>query len=180
MVPFSDMNTEEMNDTDIADLSAIVDVDDEAGEPGIYEVGYHLAPTLSEDAVEKEAAAIAALVSKEGAGIIGERTPAQINLAYPIGKKIDGARQEFKTSYFGWVAFEVPASALIKIKETLDAHEHILRFIITKTSKDQVAAIIADPALDVGAPEPDIEVEAVVGADAEGEVVPGTEEEDKS
>lgn len=160
--------TENTNDVEVIEgLSALVDVDEDAGEPGVYEVGYHLLPTVSENALEEEHKKIAGLFGE----VIGERTPSEITLAYAIDKKVDGKRETFEKAYFGWVAAELPASDVSKIKEALDANNSLLRFLITKTSRDQVAATLADPSLDAGAPEPEVEVEEVVGADTEEEPV---------
>ena len=179
MVPFPDMTKDEMNEVEATDLSDLMAAEEGAGEPQVYEVGYHLLPTLDEAAIPGEAESLVAILKKAGAEIIGERTPAKVNLAYSIDTQIGGARQAFTSAYFGWVAFEAPTASLVSIKETFDGNEKILRFIITKTTKDQVAAVMADPGLDVGAPEPEVEVETVVGADSEGaeEAAPSEEKE---
>ena len=167
------MKTDEMNE-EFADLSGLVDVSEEEAEGEVYEVGYHLLPSVNENALEAEAAQIKSAVTKLGGEVLGERTPALINFAYALGKRVDGKLQKFSNGYFGWVAFSLTPGALKEIKEVLDAHENVLRYLIVKTSRDQVAAIMADPTLDVGAIEPEV-VEAV----AESEVVaPEVEEEE--
>jgi len=174
------MKTDEMNE-EITDLSALVGVDGDENGAQVYEVGYHILPTLSEEEALKEAAAITAGLNTLNAELIGHRAPSQINLAYPKDKKVEGKRQTFSASYFGWVAFSVVPSALEALKEALDANESILRHIITKTSRDQVATVLADPSLDVGAPEPEVEdaVEADTDTDdEEKEVEEETEEKD--
>lgn len=174
--------TEDTKDVEVIEgLSALVDVDEDAGEPAVYEVGYHLLSSVSEDALEKEAGAITEAVTTLGAEVVGERSPVEIDLAYPINKKIDGKREEFGSAYFGWVAFELAASDIEKVKEALDQNSNILRYLITQTSRDQVAATLADPSLDVGVPEPEVEVEEVVGADTASKPTPQeTEEEEKT
>ena len=180
--------TEDTKDVEVIEgLSALVDLDDDAGEAAIYEVGYHILSTVSEDSLENEAKTITDALTKLGAEVVGERSPASVDLAYPINKKIDGKREEFDSAYFGWVAFSLGSSDIEKVKEALDTNANVLRFLITKTSRDQVAAILADPSLDALTPEPEeVETEAevgeVVGADTAGEVAEAApkEEEEKS
>lgn len=163
-------DTKEMTQTDesFEDLSELVAADADSSEPQVYELGYHILPTVSEDELEKEVNAITEVLKSVNADFVGERFPAQVTLAYPIDKKIDGKREEFTSAYFGWIAFEIKGSDVHSVHDALASNENVLRFILTKTSRDQVAAVMADPGLDVGAPEPETEVEEVVGADTDG------------
>jgi len=146
------MDTQDM-DTEFADLSEIVAEDGEKDTAGVYELGYHLVPTLGEGDVSAGAAVITELLKKTGANIIGERAPLSMRLAYPMEKKIDGAKQSFEQAYFGWVAFELHGTLLKEVDDALKAHAHILRHLIVKTERDAVAATLADPTLDVPAIE---------------------------
>lgn len=173
--------TEDTNDVEIIEgLSDLVDVDEEAGEPAVYEIGYHLLSTISKDALEKEVGALRDAISGLGGEVVGERLPVSVELAYSIDKEVSGKRESFTEAYFGWAAFELSASDIEKVKEVLDQNDSILRFLITKTSRDQVAAILADPSMDTGTPEPEVEVEEVVGADTDGETEAPAQEEEKA
>lgn len=149
----------------VADLSALVDVGETESEPGVYEVGYHIVPTIPEEALEGEVKKITAVLKGFDADFVGERFPAHITLAYPIEKKIDGTLRSFATAYFGWIAFAAPAPRIAELKAVLDANQNILRSMIIATSRDQVAATVADPGLDAGAPE----IEDVIGTDTDGQ-----------
>lgn len=59
-----------------------------AGERGIYEVGYHLVPTLSEAEVASFVKDLMDFLKKEGAEFVGEKVPEKIDLAYAIHKKM--------------------------------------------------------------------------------------------
>jgi len=146
------MDTTEINE-EVTDISDLIAADGEKDETRAYEIGYHLLPTLDDATVEQELAALRDMLSKQGAQVFGERAPVTIDLAYSIEKQIDGKRQSFKTGHFGWIAFEAAGSSLTAIDEVLKANANILRYIIVKTSRDSVAATLADPTLDVGAPE---------------------------
>lgn len=159
------------------DLSDLVAADADSSEPQVYELGYHIVPTVPDNELEQEVNAITETLKSVQADFVGERFPAQVHLAYPIDTQTEGKREAFTTAYFGWIAFEINAADVSTVHDALAARERVLRFIIAKTSRDQVAAVMADPGLDVGAPEPETEVEAVVGADTEGAEEPQEKEE---
>lgn len=174
---------ETKNTEEFADLSALVDVDDEEGTQGVYELGYHLVSTIPEDGLEAEVAKITAAIEKVGAQSVGDRPAARIALAYPLDKKIEGKKQVFNEAYFGWIAFEVSASAITDLKTALDANENVLRYMIVQISKDQVAVTLADQSLDVVGAEEVSEEESesgegtVVGTDTD-EAAPAKEEKE--
>lgn len=178
--------TDETKDVEVIEgLSALVDLDDDTAESTVYEVGYHILPTVAEDSLERESSAITDAITKVGGEVVGNRAPMQIDLAYSVDKKIDGKREVFDSAHFGWIAFELSASDIEKVKESLDKNSNILRYLITKTSRDQVAATLADPSLDVGAPEPEVETEELADTEdsdesADTEVVQEPEEEEKA
>ncbi len=100
----------------------------------IYEVGYHLLPTLAEDALSEEANKVKAIITKEGGEIISEALPELKSLAYEIEK--------YTRTYFGWVKFSISPDAISKIKTTLDASNNILRHLIVGTVKE--STLMAD------------------------------------
>jgi len=143
---------------EFTDISDLVAADDEKNTMQVYEVGYHVIPTLSEAEVAQTVASIAGALKKAGVDVVGQREPVLVDLAYAIEKKIEGTLRSFPTAYFGWVAFEVAPQAVTTIDEALKGEEHVLRHLIIKTSRDTVAAVLADPSLDVGSPEVEEEV----------------------
>ena len=144
------MDTKEA-EREAVDFSDVLVAEGDKDTHRVYEVGYHLLPTLSDEALSEAAASVVDLLKKADAEIIGERPPAKVQLAYAIEKKIDGARQSFDTAHFGWVAFEATGTALPELEQALKTNPNILRFILIKTSRDAVAATLADPSLDVAA-----------------------------
>jgi ribosomal protein S6 len=109
----------------------------------VYEIGYHVLPTLSEEGALQAASALAELLTKNGAEAVGDHAPTRTPLAYTITKRIGGKVLRFDEAYFGWVAFEMPRGALARVKEALDANPSILRYLIITTSRDAVAASLA-------------------------------------
>lgn len=116
--------------------------------PEVYEVAFHLIPTLAEEQVGEEVSRIADTLKAQGAELVGERFPAKISLAYTMEKKIEGSTQRFSEAYFGWIAGEFSKDSVEHITKALDANTAVLRYLVTKTSRDAVAAIMNDPTLD--------------------------------
>lgn len=136
------MAHKDMTDAEI-EVSGLFEADTDRETPaGVYEIGYHLLPTLTEEDVTAAVKEISAVVSKEGATFIGDAAPVKIDLAYPIQKRVNGRLTTFDTAHFGWMAFEVQPAALATIKSFLDTNTAILRYIVTSTTKDEVTAVM--------------------------------------
>jgi ribosomal protein S6 len=118
----------------------ILDVGTDEPRLGVYEFGYHIVPTVSEEALPKSVETLMAPLKAENASFVGERFPSKISLAYPITKRSQGKHASFDSAYFGWVAFEVNREALTRIKEAADKNPDILRYIIVKTDREAVQA----------------------------------------
>lgn len=97
----------------------------------VYEVGYHIASSVSEENVGAEVAGIKKILGK--VEIISEENPKLIDLAYTIAKPIGGLRRKFDKAYFGWIKFSLPADEIVEIKKKLDAVENVIRFLLVKT-----------------------------------------------
>jgi len=102
----------------------------------VYEVGYHIVPTVSPENLPKEVDAIKAILGKVGAKVISEEGPKMISLSYPMLKVVGPKRDYFETAYFGWVKFEAEPAAAVELKKALDLSEKVLRFIIVKTVRE--------------------------------------------
>ena len=102
----------------------------------LYELGFHLLPTIGEDKVNDAFSNVTGIISKNGGEIIKSGEPQAIKLAYTITKKIKTQNERFKTAYFAWVKFNSSSSDVEKIKEEVDQDENILRYIIVKTVDD--------------------------------------------
>jgi ribosomal protein S6 len=113
---------------------------EETAKKQIYELGYHVLPTLSEDEVAKVVGDIKDLLSGAEAVVIAEQFPQMMNLAYEIGKDLENKNRKFGSAYFGWIKFEIPTMAIESFKETMDKNLSILRFIIIKTVRESTLA----------------------------------------
>lgn len=103
----------------------------------IYELGYLLVPTLTEEQVPAEVEAIKAILTKAEVEVISEDSPKLIPLAYQMVHGTSGQKKKFDKAYFGWIKFQGQAAAAEFIKQKCDIYEHFLRFMIIKTVKDE-------------------------------------------
>lgn len=108
----------------------------------IYEVGYHLIPTLAEEAVPAEAEKVKAIIAAEAGEVISEANPELKNLAYPVSKTVRAIKSNYAKAYFGWVKFSATPEAILKIKVVLDASDTVLRHLIVGTVKE--STLMAD------------------------------------
>lgn len=142
---------------------------------GVYEVGYHLLPSLSDDDAVAFSKDLMAFLKKEGADFVGDHAPEKMDLAYDISKRIAGRITPFSQAYFGWVAFELNRGKLDGVKKFMDTYASVLRHLIISTTRDEVKAVIegavimptAVPSTDaIAAPKRATEEGAVVSEEA--------------
>jgi ribosomal protein S6 len=117
---------------DSADLSAEAD----EAETQVYEVGFHILPSVEEGNITTEVDSIKSLIEKNAGVLITDESPKLIDLAYTIAKDIDAKRYRFDTAYFGWIKFEMKTDSIVAVKEGMDINKNILRYLIIKTVKE--------------------------------------------
>ena len=106
----------------------------------IYEIGYLIVPTASEEAATAEHAFISKTITSLQGEIISEGLPLKKDLAYSMRKKIDGQYKVFSDAYFAWVKFSIEPEALVSIKKELDLKESILRHMMISTVRESTLA----------------------------------------
>ncbi|MDO8522646.1 MAG: 30S ribosomal protein S6 [bacterium] len=126
-----------------------------AVEPRIYEIGYHIIPTVKEDDVEKTVGEIRSAIESAGGGpssggkatFIAEGAPSLIKLAYPMSVREGEKYTEYDRGYFGWIKFEAPASMVAVLNNALKSNLSVLRFVIWKTVREDTRAKIKPPTM---------------------------------
>jgi ribosomal protein S6 len=113
----------------------------------IYEVGYHIAPTVKEEDLEKVVASIRTIVEKHGGTFITEGAPSLTRLSYEISGTEGGKRVEYDRAYFGWLKFEAPVAAATALETALKGDMQILRHIVFKTVREETRARLKAPTL---------------------------------
>ncbi|PIR39983.1 MAG: hypothetical protein COV33_02280 [Candidatus Zambryskibacteria bacterium CG10_big_fil_rev_8_21_14_0_10_34_34] len=114
-------------------------------ESQVYEVGFHLLPTVPEENLEAVVTNLQSLITKGGGTIISEEFPKMRPLAYDIKKRIDIKHITFSKAYFGWVKFEATSDLLGKINNGFKTAENVLRFIIVKTVRENTMQLVKSP-----------------------------------
>lgn len=102
----------------------------------VYELGYHLLPTIDEADVLTSVAKIKSLIDEREGNIISEEMPKLISLAYDISKSVNTKKLKFGKAYFGWVKFEMDPAKILDLKNKIESLSEILRMIVIKTVKE--------------------------------------------
>jgi ribosomal protein S6 len=102
----------------------------------VYEIGYHLVPTLSEEDVALRVGDIQKLVSGHDGGIVAEEFPQMMDLAYTMRKMIAGRWEKYDQAYFGWIKFDTTPHEALAIEEEIRAFDFVLRHILVKTVRE--------------------------------------------
>lgn len=116
-----------MNDTTMPVTEAVSHAHD--GDVAVYELAYHILPTVAEGEVEAVVGDIKTLLTTQNAVITDEEAAARFELAYEIEKYLEGKYRRFASAYFGWVRFTVAPAQLALINEELAGNKKILRHL---------------------------------------------------
>lgn len=102
-------------------------------ETTLYELGYHLVPTIAEENKGGEVTALKDSVEAGGGTIVSDEFPKTAQLAYKLSRMIEGKKKVFTTSFFGWMRFEMAPEKCAALKDALSRNEKIIRFLLIKT-----------------------------------------------
>lgn len=106
-------------------------------EEKIYEVGYHIVSSVSEENIGAEVEKIKGYLAKEKAIIISEEAPKLRPLAYSIKKAFGGSYKTFDKAYFGFIKFELGIEGDVRnIDLSMKNNESVLRYIVIKTVRE--------------------------------------------
>lgn len=100
-----------------------------------YELGYHLVPSLAEDDLALRVTDLQKAITAEGGSVISEGQPQSFTLAYPMRKMRGGRWDHYESTFFGWIRFDAPASAMELIKDFLEHNEYLVRYLVVKLEK---------------------------------------------
>ncbi len=102
----------------------------------IYEVGFHILPTVPEEKLQEVILKLEDSINKNGGTIISQEFPKIRALSYEIKRRVETKYSSFNKAYFGWIKFETPLTSIGKIEEEIKNNDNILRFIIVKTIRE--------------------------------------------
>jgi small subunit ribosomal protein S6 len=111
----------------------------------VYEIGYHLLPTVSEADVSLEVNKIKDLITAFSGNFISEGFPLMRQLAYGMIKKSESRNIIFSKAYFGWIKFEMEKERVSEFNKKIKSLDNILRFIIVKTVRENTMSVPKTP-----------------------------------
>lgn len=127
-----------MNETDTAEDGPVL---------RIYEIGYHIVPTIAEENLDKAVSAIRSKIEQAGGSFIAEGAPALTKLAYIMETREGEKRVDNDRAYFGWIKFEAPIAVAKMLEEELKADKNVLRALVFRTVREETRARMKAPTL---------------------------------
>ncbi len=109
----------------------------QAGTTPVFEVGFHLVPTIPEDGVAAVVEKIHGLL--KDAEIISEQFPVRMTLAYQVERSVQGKREKYTESYFGFIKFATERDAMPEFQAALRAMPQVLRYLVINTEREDIA-----------------------------------------
>lgn len=104
----------------------------------VYEVGFHVVPTVGDEGVMAVVEKVRALLG--GAEIISEQVPQKMTLAYIIERSNVGKREKYSEAYFGFIKFALDREAIPAFEDGLRADRDVLRFLLIETVREDITA----------------------------------------
>jgi len=129
---------------DLEPDSTLEDAQDE-GAKTVYEIGFLLVPSVSEEDVQVEISKIKDMVEKFESRFISEGIPQKKELEYTITLSRDGSKSNFDQAYFSWLKYELNPKDIAVIDESIKKLENIIRFLILKTTEDLFVPFVFEP-----------------------------------
>lgn len=107
----------------------------------VYELGYHILPTVVADDLEGEVAKLRSAIEKRGGSFISEGTPEMTTLAYPMFINNGGKKTKYEQAYFGWMKFEMEVDQATALSdEDITTNTQVLRHLLVKTTREETRA----------------------------------------
>jgi ribosomal protein S6 len=121
--------------TQATDASSEADV---TSQPVVYEVGFHLVPTIAEDGVGAAVEKVRKLIGDD-AELISEGYPQKMSLAYVVERATQGKREKYIEAWFGWIKFAQMRNKIPQLEAALNDSRDVLRSLIIETVREDIA-----------------------------------------
>ena len=102
----------------------------------VYEVGFHINPSLPEGEILGKVTDLKQEISTRGGVFISEEFPSLFQLAYTITKRIGNDNKRFTQTFFGWIKFEMSPASIVEFKKVIESDIDMIRFLIIKTVRE--------------------------------------------
>lgn len=106
------------------------------GRTQVYELGYHIVPSVQENDLPREVSVLKSLIEENKGIVISEEFPKMRGLAYTLFKVVGGIKQRCESAYFGWIKFEADSSLIKVVEEAVKKNPNVLRYLLIKTVKE--------------------------------------------
>lgn len=106
--------------------------------PVVYELGFHLVPTIAEAQVGAAVEGVRTLIGND-AELISEGYPTKMQLAYVIERAAQGKREKYAEAWFGWIKFAQTRDKLPALEAALNESREVLRSLIIETVREDIA-----------------------------------------
>lgn len=108
----------------------------------VYELGFHLLPTVAEDDVAVQFSHLKSFIEKRGGEFISEDFPKLRDLAYEVSKTIKSQKKRYTQAYFGWVKFTLEPEKVEEVEKDVKSFEPMLRYLLIKTVEENTLSSI--------------------------------------
>lgn len=120
----------------------------------VYELGFHLVPTLPEEGVSGAMDDVRGVLEAAGGLMISEDIQTEVmELAYPMENITGNKKSVFNSAYFGWIKFEIIPESILTIEAEMKKNPNVFRFLIIKTVREdtfeKVSPISKDEVADI-------------------------------
>ena len=103
----------------------------------LYELGYHLVPTVPPETIGEEVSKIKDILELNGGVVVSHEMPKMTELAYEIPKMVANKRTYYATAHFGWMRFQASPDKVHALQDALKKDPAVLRFIVFKTVEEK-------------------------------------------
>jgi ribosomal protein S6 len=117
-------------------MSTTVDHEENAEVAQVYELGYLVLPSVTEDNIPTVVSNLVSIITKVGGSPLDSEDPYLEDLAYAMSKTIGARKYVVNDAYVGWMKFEATPSVVESIKKAVDAVEEILRSLLIKVPRE--------------------------------------------
>ncbi len=102
----------------------------------LYELGFHILATLSEEEALSKYKDTSVFIEKNGGEIKLSQNPQPRALAYEITRKGAGKKELFNSSFFGSIIFEIESSKIEELQKGIKKFDFVLRFLLIEVPKE--------------------------------------------
>lgn len=106
----------------------------------VYELAFHLLPTISESEVAVQFSHLKSLIEKRKGAFISEQAPALAKLMYEVPKTVKGVKKWYENAYFAWVKFSIDATEIVALEKEVKNFDSMLRYLLIKTVAEDTMA----------------------------------------